>query len=99
MTPTPLKELLAKATPGPWTSTNNGFPADDFVNRADGSWVAIVPHEAERQLIARCSPDVMTAVLESLEQARRTIHKVAPTQANGTLGQIDRALALLNGLA
>ena len=73
MTPT-IKQLIERATPGPWKQ----FPirgGDKWIEiplpavRVDYDDVNHDEQEANAQLIARCSPEVMARVVEALEDA------------------------------
>jgi hypothetical protein len=92
-TPPTLRELLAGATPGPWQER---FIYRLFVaTRANPDYKLNAPKETDwptAQLIARCDPATMGAVLEALEWAERS----APPQS-GLRVTCHRALALLNG--
>lgn len=114
--PISLKELLAKATAGPWRIGPYGgvYPV-----HISGPCIIAADHrdgtrrtngDNNEALIARCSPDVMTAVLTCLESWRDALtaaerwHSTqgdprSMVSASKQLHEVNRALALLNGLA
>lgn len=92
MNPPSLREICAKATPGPWSITSTKVVEDDFVNRPDGSWVAIVPNRNERELIARFSPETALAVYEALEGVLRVADRKTVE-----FDAVRRSIALLDG--
>jgi hypothetical protein len=83
MTPT-IKELIEKATPGPWQS--HPF-ARTILSQVNAMTVADYAMPADGDLIARCNPEVMRTVIEALE-----------TNAAQGCDYSRDALALLNGV-
>ena len=93
-----IKEILAKATPGEWSSVYIGS-GDWMVHTADksaevhfGGSVGREQSEANNELSARCNPVVMSKVVEALEYA--LVHAPEGTDLESDLKD---ALALLNG--
>lgn len=99
-TPT-LKDLIEKATPGPWEANYEialDYRPYQVFNAAIGSRVAVMsgggplravcgPEEkANAQLIARCNPATMAKVVEALEG---TIVQFGPMQTLGGLHPND----------
>jgi hypothetical protein len=95
-TPPTLRELLAGATPGPWQER---FIYRLFVaTRANPDYKLNAPRETDwptAQLIARCDPATMGAVLETLEEARTVI--LREYGESGITFKINRTIDLLNG--
>jgi len=100
--PLTIRELCAKATPGPWTADNH--PADRTIlihgPEPKMRWIAELSpqsrldgmeHDANAQLIARLSPDVVLKVVDALERANNA---VPPN--TGAERMIQDALRLLN---
>lgn len=113
MTPITLRELCAKATPGPWKVLRLGEFGWVDIRGGDGKALAFTGtrrelkatgmqpiDEANAQLIARCSPEVMLRVVEALERASNVgeIRFRTCALSAGASDSIAQALALLNGL-
>ena len=122
MTPPTLKQLIEKATPGPWSvkSTDEGraytknwreispgvVSASSYTTNRYGETEEIPGvsiSEANAQLIARCSPAVMLAVVEILEDlsgyVRASTYPDGPCLKSEDLSEVNRVLNLLNGKA
>lgn len=108
-TPT-LKELIEKATPGPWWLDRDdaGRPPmhSDYRVLSSGSTpkhVAPIARmelrgqesEANAQLIARCNPATMAKVVEALLASRHQLE--TPTEREFRSKAVHEALNLLNG--
>jgi len=85
MTPPSLRSLLAKATPGPWTTYDG-----TTIRHGDGIGRLIACLDPERvdlpywynaQIIARCNPSVMAQVFEALEKSRQVIQQAKLSEA------------------
>lgn len=77
-----FKELLEKATPGPWIARRHNVEDAGFVQAPEptkpyGTEILgddYFPHRsraADVDYIARCNPQTMALVLEALEKAKR----------------------------
>lgn len=103
-----LKQLIEKATPGPWSVLHRCIESPSgnlaLLNLARPDDVT----SANAQLIARCNPAVMAEVLGGLEEAASWIQELADdgdganwvVRKNTELAEkLKAALALLNGVS
>lgn len=93
--PTPIRELIAAATPGPWTLQGSYVGSyEATICDCDVSSISTPERKkANQQLIARLSPDVVLAVVEALDATTgaRNPHSlgVAMTKAEAALRLLD----------
>lgn len=106
-----LRELIAKATPGPWNTEGESNDDVSIVNRAymGDDWDIATVHgsPANAALIARCNPATMLAVMEIVERASLDARSMVDVmrvlgesnelrEAEDKLENIQRVLRLLN---
>ncbi len=93
MTPTPIKQLIARATKGPYTvGPDNDFTA---LRVADRDYVARFTLKKDAELHARLSPDTVAAVVEALENV--ALWASSNPTMHADIKRCAKALALLNG--
>lgn len=112
-TPTPIRELCAKATKGPW-SVAPAFPGDKTIEIKELALAIedddVTPDDAKRnyanaELIARLNPQTVLMVVEALEAAHDALQHwsfVSVTQKHynqlkESKASINDALRALNG--
>jgi len=109
MKPT-IKELIAKASPGPWPMTPiRGGDKHILIGDHCSTWGTHVAEvyrddtdtneaDANAQLISRCNPAVMSKVVEALEEISRESARCGGDIVSTKAARIATAtLALLNG--
>jgi len=101
-----LREIIQRATPGPWTVEENMVSLEDWAVYHDRRRICRIDcwqeGDANAHLIARCNPQTMIAVIEALEDAAKqcstkeigggAVLTVCPAFAN----KAGYALTLLN---
>lgn len=105
-----IRELCSLATPGPWnvreltdefflrTNNKHSIDAPDVIVAKTEGWGTI--GEANAQLIARLSPDVVLKVVEALEAARTACSPLGTVQeSKRARDEVETALSLLNATA